>query len=72
MEEILNLKYDDSKVCWEYGGREYQRIINGIEHADVQGKYIYVEVYINGSFGYYYIRTDNKRLFIMQKKGKRY
>ena len=62
MEEALNLRYDCSKMEWEYEGRKYQQDISDIEYAYVQGNYIYAEIYKNGRSCYYYISIDNTKL----------
>lgn len=62
MGKNLNLQYDDSKICWDYGELKLQRVISGNQYVSIQGKYIYAETYTDSRICYYNISLNNKRI----------
>lgn len=54
LDNTLNLQYDDSKICWDYGELKLQRVISVIQYVSIQGKYIYAETYTDRRICYYY------------------
>jgi len=70
MEEALKLRYDHSKIEWEYEERKYQQDISGIEYAYVQGKYICAEIYKNSRICYCYINIDNRKVICYDEYSK--
>lgn len=62
MKDNINLWYDCSIIKWDFKGEKIQHNMSGIEYASVQGKYIYVESFKDGSMCYYYISIDNKKI----------
>lgn len=71
MEKDFNLWYvwyDNSTVRWEYMGQKLECFIDGIVFASAQERYIYVEVYKDNGFSYFYISFNNKKVICYNKK----
>lgn len=68
MEIALNLWYNDSVLRWDYMGQTLEFFADGIEIACVQERYIYVELYKDYQFLYFYISFNNKKVICYNHK----
>lgn len=56
----MDIDYSDSVVKWNNGNRDVEYHINGVEDSSEENGLIYIEIYNEGEFEYYYVDKEGK------------